>query len=130
MQRSIKAALLSGLVFPGAGQLFLGRYLRGCLFLVPALVAAVYFTSTVLEPIMAIAQQVQSGTLPFDPLVIEARLQQNGAAASPLVNAAALVMLVSWIGATVDAWFAGRAPVGHGKISSKISSSSSSSKAL
>lgn len=113
MQRSTKAMLLSALVFPGAGQLFLGRYLRACLFLVPALCALLYFASGVLEPLMAIALQVQNGSMPLDPLAIEARLHQDGQVVSPLVNLAALVMVLAWIGGTLDAWFAGRDGVGR-----------------
>lgn len=108
MQRSTKALLLSALVFPGAGQLFLGRILRACLFLIPALWAVFYFASSVLEPVMAIALQVQNGTMALDPVAIEARLHQDGLGVSPLVNLAALVMVVAWIGGAVDAWFAGR----------------------
>lgn len=108
MQRSTKAMLLSALVFPGAGQMFLGRYLRACVFLVPALCAVVYFAGEVLEPVMAIALQVQNGTMALDPVAIEARLHQDGLVVSPLVNVAALMMVVVWIGAAVDAWFAGK----------------------
>lgn len=108
MQRSTKAALLSGLVFPGAGQLFLGRYLRACLFLVPALVAALYFSGEVLEPVLAIARDIERGAMVLDPVAIEARLHSNGQAPSPMMNVAALVMLAAWIGATVDAWLTGK----------------------
>ncbi len=108
MHRSTKAALLSGLVFPGVGQLFLRRYLRACLFLLPAAAAALYFSSEVLGPVMAIAREVQNGSMALDPLAIQARLDQSGQSASPMVNIAALVMLVSWVGGTIDAWFSGR----------------------
>lgn len=115
MHRSVRAALLSGLVFPGVGQLYLGRYLRACLFLLPALAAALYFSTEVMQPVLAIAREVQSGALPFDPLAIQMRLEDQGHAASPLVNVAALVMLAAWIGATIDAWFAGKTEVVRGR---------------
>lgn len=108
MHQSMKAALLSGLVFPGVGQLYLGRRLRACLFLVPALVAVVYFASSVLEPVMAIALQVQNGEMALDPVAIEARLHRDGQVVSPLVNLAAAVMFVCWVGSMVDAYLAGR----------------------
>ena len=110
MNRSAKAALLSGLVFPGVGQLFLGRVLRGLLFLIPALAAAWYFSSVVLGPVMELAHEVMNGTLLLDPLDIEDRLHAKGQVVSPLANVAALVMLVTWIGSTIDAWLAGREP--------------------
>jgi hypothetical protein len=108
MQRSTKAALLSGLVFPGVGQIYLKRHLRACLFLVPALAAVLYFSGEVLEPVLTIAREIERGAMAFDPLAIEERLRQNGQAASPAINLAALVMLVAWIGSIVDAWLAGK----------------------
>lgn len=107
MNRSVKAALLSGLVFPGAGQWFLGRKARAMVFLVPALAAAYYFGTAVMEPLMGIAREIVAGTLPFDPFLIQARVDQTRVDTAGM-NLAALVMLVSWAGATVDAWRLGR----------------------
>lgn len=41
MNRAIKAALLSGLVFPGAGQIYLKKYGRGVVMLTLATVALI-----------------------------------------------------------------------------------------
>ena len=107
MDRSVKAALLSALVFPGVGQLFLKRRTRALLFLVPAAVAGIYFGSAIMVPVMAIAHEVGSGALPFDPVVIQARVEQTRLDTTAM-NMAALVMLVAWIGSTLDAWLLGR----------------------
>lgn len=103
MDRSVKAALLSGLVFPGAGQWFLGRRGRAMVFLVPALAAAWYFGSAVMEPLLGISREILAGTLPFDPFVIQARVDQTRIDTTSM-NLAALVMLVSWVGSALDAW--------------------------
>jgi hypothetical protein len=108
MDRSLKAALLSALVFPGVGQLFLKRPLRAMLFLLPALIAAVYFAGAVLDPMLAIARDILSGALEFDPLLIEQRVEASRID-SGMMNAAAAVMVVAWIASAVDAWLLGRA---------------------
>lgn len=110
MNRSMKAALMSGLVFPGTGQLLLGYRWRGLLFLVPALAAAVYFFLHVWERAQFILTELETGRMPLDPLLIAARLEQQGQQASAMVSVAAAVMLVCWIGSTIDAWWLGRQP--------------------
>ena len=106
MNRSVKAALISALVFPGAGHLYLKRGARACLFLLPTLAAVVLFLNDAIEQASAIAGQIMAGTVSADPLAIAARLEQNGG--STLATVAVTVMVVCWIGATVDAWMLGR----------------------
>ncbi len=113
MDRSVKAALLSALVFPGVGQLFLKRPGRALVFLLPALAAGAYFASSVMGPVMAMALEISSGQMPFDPWLIQARIEQTRTDTS-LMNGAALVLVVSWLASTLDAWLVGRAP-GAGK---------------
>ena len=108
MDRSAKAALLSGLVFPGVGQLFLKRPLRALVFLAPALIAAVYFSSAVLEPVFAIANDITSGAMAFDPFLIQQRVEQSRID-SGAMNIAALVMILAWGASIIDAWMVGRA---------------------
>jgi hypothetical protein len=108
MDRSLKAALLSGLVFPGVGQIFLKRPLRALLFVVPAVLAAVYFSSAVLEPVFAIASEITSGSMVLDPFLIQQRIEQSHIDTG-MMNLASLVMIVAWIAGTVDAWRLGRA---------------------
>lgn len=110
MDRSVNAALISALVFPGAGHLYLRRAARGCLFLLPALLAVLYFLGQVATRASALADQVLAGTLPLDPALIAARLESQAGPASPLMTISVVVMVVCWIGATVDAYLIGRAP--------------------
>lgn len=101
------ALLLSALVFPGAGQLFLKRRARALLFIVPTIVAAVYIVRTVLQPATEMANQLVSAGVMPDPFAIAAQLEQAGAT-SGMVEGAVYVMLFCWIAAAVDAWLLGR----------------------
>lgn len=108
MNRSVKAALISALVFPGAGHLYLKRGARACLFLLPTLAAVIVFLDQAMEQASAIAGQILSGAVAPDPVAIAARLEQDGGG-STLATAAAVVMVVCWIGATADAYLLARA---------------------
>ncbi|RSZ60559.1 hypothetical protein HF313_20635 [Massilia atriviolacea] len=96
------------MVFPGAGQYYLGRRARACLFIVPALVAAVYFFKQAMDSASLMVDEVLRGALPADPVLIAERLHQQGEMASPLMNIAAGVMLLCWLGSVLDAWLLGR----------------------
>ncbi|NHZ91323.1 hypothetical protein F2P45_20220 [Massilia sp. CCM 8733] len=109
MDRSVVALLLSGLVFPGTGQFYLGRRARACLFILPTLAAAIYFFKQVLDSASLMVDDVLRGALPADPVLIAERLHQQGETASPMMNLAAAVMLVCWLASALDAWLLGRA---------------------
>lgn len=103
MDRPVKAALISALVFPGAGHLYLKRGARACLFLLPTLAAVMVFLNDAVEQATVIADQIMAGTMPTDPAALAAQLERQGGG-STLATAAAAVMIVCWIGATVDAY--------------------------
>ena len=112
MSRSTTALLVSALVFPGAGHLYLKRRGRALLFIVPSVVAVIYFLTDAMRRAGAMADQIMSGALGTDPVAIAARLEQAGAT-SGLLDLAIYVMLACWIGAAVDAWLLGRKPAGQ-----------------
>jgi hypothetical protein len=116
MDRSVVALLLSGLVFPGAGQYYLGRRLRACLFIVPTLVAAAYFFRQVMDTAAPLVDEIMRGTLAADPVLIAERLHQQGELASPMMNLAATAMMVCWLLSVADAWLLGRAIARAGKV--------------
>ena len=109
MSRSTTAALLSLLVFPGAGHLYLKRRQRALAFIVPTVVAAGYFVIDATHRATDMANQIMSGSMGMDPAAIAAKLEQAGPT-SFLVDLSTYVMLACWIAAAVDAWLLGRAP--------------------
>jgi hypothetical protein len=106
MKPAVSAALLSAFVFPGAGHLYLRRPARACVFLVPALVAAVIFFGDLFARASALADQVLAGTMPLDPAAIAARLEsQDG---SLLASVSGIVLLACWVGSIVDSFVVAR----------------------
>lgn len=107
MSRPVIAVLISALVFPGAGHLYLKRGGRALLFLLPTLAAVAVFLGQAFEQASEIAAQVMAGTVAPDPVAIAARVEQSGGASS-VGTAAAVVMLVCWLGAMLDAYLLAR----------------------
>ena len=106
MSRSVSAALLSALVFPGAGQLYLRRRARACLFAIPAAACAYYFVSQMLARVMPMVDQISNGTMALDPVAIAAQLEQHGGSAR--MDIALAIMVLCWVASIVDAWWCGR----------------------
>jgi TM2 domain-containing membrane protein YozV len=102
MNRAAIAALLSALVFPGAGHFYLRRARRAWLFLVPALAGAIVWLGNLATQVSALLDQVLAGTLAPDPVAIAARLEAQGGQ-SPLVTFAAILFAVCWVAAIIDA---------------------------
>lgn len=107
MKASIKAALISALVFPGLGHLVLRRGARGLLFIVPTLLAGGYLLRATLAMADTLVNDVNSGKLPLDPLLILERVHSSGID-NPVTNGAALVCIVCWLGSVADALWLGR----------------------
>jgi len=102
MKRKGVAAALSGLVFPGVGQYYLGRKGRALLFVAVAAVSGVLYFNYQLDTASTMAAQIMSGSVGLDPAAIEARL-----AAQPVplrVTLAGIVFLLCWAGSVLEAW--------------------------
>ncbi len=108
MKPAIKAALISALIFPGLGHFTLKHGARGCLFLLPALLAAIYIFRQVLERASIILDQVASGALPLNALAISEQLSAASAANGPSLTVAATLGLACWAGSIIDSFMVGK----------------------
>jgi hypothetical protein len=100
------AAALSGLVFPGVGQYYLGRKTRALLFAVVAALALTVFLHHLLDTVSVLADQVLGGSLALDPVAIEAKLSAQPT--PPSATLAGLAFLACWIGSVVEVFLAPR----------------------
>ena len=104
MKPSTKAALLSGLVFPGLGQFILGRKWRGMTFLSGAAVSLYFIFSIMLEKANALAARIARGEIAADPETVMHHARQ--ATADTLNSGASLASMVLaaiWLLALLDA---------------------------
>lgn len=109
MNKSLKAALLSALVFPGAGHFFLKKYLRGALLTGATLAAFAVIISQAVARAQQIAEQIQRGEVRLDVTAIaEAVTKQAAGADTDLLNLASAVLLSCWLIGILDAYRSGR----------------------
>ncbi|MFV2055273.1 MAG: hypothetical protein ACC707_02355 [Thiohalomonadales bacterium] len=109
MNRSIKAALLSALLLPGAGHIYLKKTITGFVLAISASSAIYWLVSNAIEMALEISEKIQSGNVPLDVTAITALVEtQSAAVESQQINIASMVLLVVWIIGIVDSYRIGR----------------------
>ena len=108
MTRSTKAALLSGLVFPGAGHFYLRKYVRGILFASVAAVLIYLISVAAWDAAYDIMGQIQSGDVPADVESISEVLTNHAQGSEESMSVATTALLVLWVIGIVDAYREGR----------------------
>jgi len=112
MKRSTKGALLSGLVYPGLGQIVQGHYARG-------IALAAVFTASLVELLAAASRQAAAvlATIEAHPgseLTIADIVNEAGraAAAGPgaITKLASAAALCCWVAGIADAYLSGGGP--------------------
>ena len=93
MRQSIKGVLLSGLVFPGLGQLLLQRVARGLAFAAVAIGCVIYLVKTTVDAVLRNLDVV-------DTLDIAKLTAAIDVKTGPVV----WILLLCWILAAVDAY--------------------------
>jgi|SRR5215471_1372875 len=109
MSYSIKAALLSGLVFPGVGHLYLKRWLRGCLLAAGAAVVTYFLVSVAVNSAMDIAAKIEGGGVPLDAAAISALVSKASQKNERSTDIATVILLALWAIGIVDSYREGRA---------------------
>lgn len=109
MSKSMKAALLSALVFPGAGHLFLKKLKRGFILMAITAMSIYLVLSSTLEKSLLIAEKIQRGEIKLDPVAIaELAIQQPVGNDAQLVNMAAILFVFCWFAGIIDSYRAAR----------------------
>jgi hypothetical protein len=110
MKLSLKAALYSGLVYPGAGFFLMKRYWLVLLFALPATLAVGYIMYYVMDVAQVIAERIVNGQIPADMLSIRAAINKALAADNPWLTTAKIAFVISWLGSVpVSYWLGARA---------------------
>ena len=108
MRRSVKSSLLSALVFPGAGHVFLKKYLIGTGLAAAAFFALYVVVSKALERVMLIVAKIESGEVQLDVVAIAELVSKQSIGTETQFNIPATVFLVCWIIGVVDSYRVGR----------------------
>ena len=109
MRRSIKAALLSGLVFPGLGHLVLKNYLRGSILMLSALIALIVIITEAIEQALTIVDRINSGEIPLETGTMTELVSNSISGRESLIlNIAAFVVGACWLLGIIDSYRLGR----------------------
>ena len=107
MKRSTKAVLLSALVFPGAGHLFLRRKVPAVLLMLATSAALYVLMSSVFQQANLIAEKILSGEIQADVGTVADLLAVPHDGSNKLTLATVGLGIV-WIVGVIDAWRVGR----------------------
>jgi len=103
--RSSKAALLSGLVFPGIGHIVLKLYLRGSVLMLFALVALSVIVTRIYQRALTIVDRINSGDIPVDTGAIAEIVSNSASGADSFIeNIAVIVLVACWLIGIIDSY--------------------------
>ena len=105
MKRSSKAALLSGLLFPGIGHIVLKQYLRGSVLMLFSLLALSVIVTGISQRALTVVDRINSGDIPVDAVAIAEMVSNSTSAADSLIgNIAPLVLAACWLIGIIDSY--------------------------
>lgn len=105
MKVSLKAALLSGLVFPGIGHMVLRKYVRGSTLVIASLVALAAVIISAYQRALRIADRIVSGEIPMEPgAIAQAVASSTNAANTALETSAVIVLAACWLAGIIDSY--------------------------
>jgi len=109
MNNSLKGALLSGLIFPGLGQVVLKHYKRGAVIMLTVLVCLSVVVVRAVQHALAILEKIEleGGAISMST-ISNAATQASTNSGSLTFNLFLLLIIVCWIIGVVDAYRIGR----------------------
>ena len=109
MNNSLKGALLSGLVFPGLGQIVLKHYKRGAVIMLTVLVSLSVIIIEAVQKAFAILEKIEldGGTIDMNT-ISNAATQASTTSDSLIFSFALLLIIFCWIIGVVDAFRIGK----------------------
>ncbi|MGD2056238.1 MAG: hypothetical protein PVJ15_05475 [Gammaproteobacteria bacterium] len=119
MRRSTKAALLSGLVFPGMGHLYLRQYVRGVLLAGGAGALLYFIVSVAMSTAFDVMEKIQSGDVPLNAESVSELVSEESQDGEESTNIASMALIVLWVIGIADSYREGRAREQAGEMSSK-----------
>lgn len=105
MTQAIKAALLSGLIFPGAGHMALKQYRRGSVLMLGTLIALAVIIRTAVQQALAVVDRINIGEFAVDTgTIAELVSRSTSGVETATLNIATLVIVVCWVVGIVDSY--------------------------
>jgi ABC-type Fe3+ transport system permease subunit len=113
MQDTTRAVLFSMLLCPGSGHLYLRRWWRAAVYMVPFLLAVCYYIYYSVDNTIDIINMVVDGEIEPDQTIIQAELRDRlWRNPSNSLWVSRLTLLFCWLVAAVDVYFLSRRQFG------------------
>ncbi len=109
MNNALKGAFLSGVIFPGLGQVVLKHYKRGAVIMITVLVSLSIFVVKAVQIALAILEKIESegGAISMST-ISDAATRASATSGSLTLNLALLLVILCWIIGVVDAYIIGK----------------------
>ena len=109
MNNSLKGALLSGVVFPGLGQIILKHYKRGIALMLTVLASLLVIVVKAVQQALTILEKINSegGTINMST-ISKISTQASTTFDSLIFNFVLLLMIFCWVIGVVDAYRIGK----------------------
>lgn len=105
----MKGVLFSALIFPGAGQIILSKYLRGAvLFGITFISGILCVTAIVRQAVVMLQENVAAGGAATIPKVMTIVMEASTTASTVFLKVSFLIMFSCWLFSVVDAWRIGK----------------------
>jgi hypothetical protein len=105
MHKSAKAALLSGLVFPGLGYFVLKRPLRAVVVMALSVACLVYLVDQALQQAATVMDKITSGEVAPDVVAVQQLLASSSAGSdTTLSTLASFLLLACWLYSIIDGY--------------------------
>jgi len=120
MKPSVRAALLSGLVFPGIGQFYLKEYRRGIAIFVPVFIALCIVVVATVRSALEIVSRIQDPEMSGDVQGILGLATSHSNEHALFLNLASLVIACGWLFSIIDAYYRGKRKIQNDKVDQQI----------
>ena len=109
MNNSLKGAFLSGLIFPGLGQIVLKHYKRGVVIMLTALAGMSVVVAKTVQHALTILEKIESegGAISMGT-ISNAATQASTTSGNLIFNLTLLLVILCWIIGVVDAYRIGK----------------------
>ncbi len=109
MNNSLKGAFLSGLVFPGLGQVVLKHYKRGIVIMLTVLAGMSVVVAKAIQHALAILEKIESeGEAISMSAISNAATQASTTSGNLIFNLILLLVILCWIIGVVDSYRIGK----------------------
>ncbi len=109
MSRAIKAALLSGLVFPGSGHAYLKKYRMALVLVSVTLLCITLLIMEAVDRATKILEELEASGMAINSAnIMEISVRAAEAGDHTLTNTATLIIVLCWFIGVIDAYRSGK----------------------